>query len=95
MNTIGIRRETKTSEEQRVALPPQHVRALLEQHPHLTVYVQPSAHRVFPIQDYQQAGAIVQEDLSHCSLIIGVKEIAKEYLMPNKTYMCFPHVIKA
>lgn len=57
--------------------------------------VQPSEHRVFPIKDYESAGAIVQEDLSECSLIIGVKEIGKEFLWPDKTYMCFPHVIKA
>ena len=57
MQTIGIRRETKTSEEQRVALPPQYVKALLESHPELKVLVQPSAHRVFPMEEYLSAGA--------------------------------------
>ena len=39
-------------------------------------------------------GAELKEDLSECELIIGVKEIGVQYLINNKTYMIFPHVIK-
>jgi alpha-aminoadipic semialdehyde synthase len=92
---IGIRKETKTDEEKRVALPPCSIASLLSSHSNLVFLVQPSPHRIFPESDYLQAGAIIQQDLSQCSLIIGVKELTQQYLDKHKTYLCFPHVIKA
>ncbi|MFO0131089.1 MAG: hypothetical protein ACK52J_00380 [bacterium] len=38
---------------------------------------------------------MIQEDISEASVIIGVKEIPIQYLMPNKTYLYFSHTIKA
>ena len=42
-----------------------------------------------------QAGAIVQEDLGEASLIIGVKQVPIDLLLPNKAYAFFSHTIKA
>jgi alpha-aminoadipic semialdehyde synthase len=36
----------------------------------------------------------VQEDLSDCDVIIGIKEIPPLKLEPGKIYLFFPHVIK-
>ena len=37
----------------------------------------------------------MSEDLQPCHLIIGVKEVGLDFLIPNKTYMFFSHTIKA
>ena len=47
------------------------------------------------MQEYAQAGAHIQEDLSDASLILGVKQVPIDCLMPDKTYAFFSHVIKA
>uniref|UniRef100_A0A672RMY0 Alpha-aminoadipic semialdehyde synthase, mitochondrial-like n=1 Tax=Sinocyclocheilus grahami TaxID=75366 RepID=A0A672RMY0_SINGR len=42
-----------------------------------------------------QAGAVIQEDISEASLIIGVKRPPEEKVYPHKTYAFFSHTIKA
>ena len=68
--------------ERRVPLAPQHVKQLIDKHK-LRVLVQPSNHRVFSDQQYHDAGAIVQEDLSGASCILGVKQVAKTRRQPS------------
>lgn len=92
---VGIRREDKSVWERRVALMPQHLKQVLYEHPEICFIVQPSPYRICQDSEYQAAGAIVQEDLSQCSLILGVKEVPVECLEEGKTYMHFAHVIKA
>jgi alpha-aminoadipic semialdehyde synthase len=46
-------------------------------------------------QYYEKAGAIISEDISEASLIIGVKSPPEEKLYPRKTYAFFSHTIKA
>lgn len=47
------------------------------------------------LQFYERAGAVVQEDISEASLIIGVKRPPEEKVIPRKTYAFFSHTIKA
>jgi alpha-aminoadipic semialdehyde synthase len=42
-----------------------------------------------------EAGAEIQEDLSSCDVLFGVKEVPIENLIQNKTYFFFSHTIKA
>lgn len=91
--TIGIRRETINAWERRAPLSPNHVKLLTKKG--VNVFIQPSNRRAFPIQDYVGAGAIVQEDLSQAQLIVSVKQVPVEDLIPNKTYAFFSHTIKA
>lgn len=90
---IGIRREDKSVWERRVPITPQDARLLQEQHG-IEVVVQPSELRIFRDEEYRAAGVQVQEDLSSCDVIFGVKEIPPAQLMPGKTYVFFAHVIK-
>ncbi len=46
-------------------------------------------------QEYIQAGAEIREDLSEASLILGVKQVPIDLLIPNKSYAFFSHTIKA
>ncbi len=49
----------------------------------------------FVLQAYANAGARIQEDISEASVIIGVKQVPIDALIPNKTYCFFSHTIKA
>ena len=59
------------------------------------VIVQPSNRRAYPVQSYQQVGAVVQEDISEASVVFGVKQVPIEALEKNKTFCFFSHTIKA
>lgn len=90
---IGLRREDKNKWERRAPLAPRHVADLKKQG--FKVIVQPSTLRVFTDDDYRDAGAVVQEDLSECSVITAVKEVPIESLLPRRTWCFFSHTIKA
>lgn len=50
---------------------------------------------IFDWQEYSAVGAVIEEDLSEAELIIGVKSVPIDLLLPDKTYAFFSHVIKA
>ncbi|KAK7916526.1 hypothetical protein WMY93_012287 [Mugilogobius chulae] len=72
---------------------PRHVKELT--HAGVKVLVQPSNRRAIHEKYYAKAGAIVQEDISEASLIVGVKRMPEDLVMPKKTYAFFSHTIKA
>jgi saccharopine dehydrogenase (NAD+, L-lysine forming) len=90
---LGIRREDKYQWERRAPLTPSHVARLVREWG-LEVYVQPSDLRVFSDDAYREAGAKVQEDLSPCGVIVGIKEIPPGAFHEGKTYLFFSHTIK-
>jgi alpha-aminoadipic semialdehyde synthase len=55
---------------------------------------QPSPVRIFREEEFERAGAKVQEDLSRAGVVFGVKEIPMQHFQPRKTYVFFAHVIK-
>jgi hypothetical protein len=67
---------------------------LKNDYPNLEILVQPSPIRAFSDQEYRDAGLTLSEDLSSCDIIIGVKEVNIEDLIPNKKFMFFSHTIK-
>ena len=78
--------------ERRAPLAPSHVRKLVRKG--IKVIVQPSNRRAYPMQAYASCGAIIQEDMSDCSVIFGVKQVPIDSLMSNKTFCFFSHTIK-
>jgi len=93
MNKIAIIRESR-SDDRRTPLVPTHIKELLSTFPGLNITVQPSKHRCFSDQEYEDKGAIINEDLSNCDLILGVKEIEPDLLIHSKSYMFFSHTSK-
>ncbi|KAK3608349.1 hypothetical protein CHS0354_030804 [Potamilus streckersoni] len=91
--TMAIRRETVNVWERRAPLAPSHVGKLVRNG--VRVLVQPSNRRAYNMQEYAEKGAIIQEDISEASLVIGVKAVPIDLLMPDKTYAFFSHTIKA
>ncbi len=90
---IGIRREDKNEWERRAPLTPDHV-ALLVAKLGLRFTVQPFPRRAFADLEYRSAGARLEEDLGGCDLILGVKEIPLDKLLPGKAYLFFSHTTK-
>ena len=90
---IGIRRENKSKWERRVPFTPDHIKLLKEKYCIETI-LQPSKIRIFSDDEYKNSGAFINEDLSECPVIFGIKEMPKSFFLPNKTYVFFSHVIK-
>ena len=92
-NAVGIRREDMYQWERRVPLIPQDARELAQNHA-IEVVVQSSPKRVFSDEEYRDAGITVSNDLSSCSVIVGIKEIPTAAFEKGKTYVFFSHTIK-
>ncbi|MEM6763615.1 MAG: hypothetical protein AAF655_01770 [Bacteroidota bacterium] len=99
-HTIGIRREDLDKKgEQRVAISPE-IAAEIHRNG-AKLLIQPGIHpdtrenkRAFPDQAYEEEGATVAEDLSPSDIIVGLKEVKKTDLIPEKTYLFFSHTHK-
>eukprot|EP00795_Rhopilema_esculentum_P002141 gene2141-17728_t len=90
---LALRREDINVWERRAPIAPQHIKSLKEQG--INTLVQPSTRRAYTMQEYENAGAIITEDLSPASVIIGVKQVPIDLLIPDKSYAFFSHTIKA
>jgi alanine dehydrogenase len=91
---IGILRETKTTIDTRVPLSPKQCRLIEDEFEGTRVYVQPWNNRCFADKEYEKEGISLQHDLSGCDILLGVKEVAPQELIPGKTYFFFSHTIK-
>jgi len=91
---IGVLKEEKVPADKRVPLTPNQCRQLLDTYPDIEISVKSSAIRCFSDAMYIAEGINVVDDLSDCDVLIGVKEVPKESLIANKTYLYFSHTIK-
>jgi len=92
MKTLGIVKETKNKWERRIPLNPSAVKELIRKG--FEVTVQPSDIRIYKNEEYKAVGAKLSENLSQCDLILGVKEIPIDDIIPGKPHLFFSHVIK-
>lgn len=93
MTKIGIIKEGKIPIDRRVPLTPQQAKHLKENYD-VEVVVQSSDIRCFTDDDYRNAGLPIVDSLEDCDIILGVKEVPIEKLIPNKTHFFFSHTIK-
>lgn len=93
MYTIGIRAEDKHQWEHRTPLTPDQVQSLVRNHG-ISFYVEPSSQRAFKDSEYQNAGAILTDNIDQCDIILGVKEIPASKIIADKVYVFFSHTIK-
>jgi alanine dehydrogenase len=91
---IGLIREGKTPPDFRVVLTPHQCQSIKAQFPNIDITVQASPHRRFVNQEYVDLGIEVTENIEHCDVLIGVKEVPIDQLIPNKKYFFFSHTIK-
>ena len=91
---FAIIRERKSPPDQRVVLSPGDCQKVLSQFPEAQITVESSPIRVFSDEEYRQAGVPVSTDIQGCEVLLGVKEVPIEDLIPNKKYFFFSHTIK-
>lgn len=91
---IGVLREEKSPPDKRVPLTPLICAELLKKYPQLEIAIQPSDIRCYANDEYLGFGLNLQEDLSDCDILMGVKEVPKDKLIPGKKYFFFSHTIK-
>ncbi len=94
MIRIGLIKEGKTPADNRVALTPAQCKWIHKNIPEVSVVVQTSATRCFTDREYGSAGVPVREDLSDCDILLGIKEVPVNQLIPQKTYLFFSHTKK-
>lgn len=93
MITIGLIREGKVPADNRVALTPSQCKWILK-NGDIRIVVQHSQTRCFSDMEYKRAGAELAEDLSNCDILLGIKEVPIDQLIPGKTYLFFSHTKK-
>ena len=91
---FGIIRERKNPPDKRVVLSPSLCQTVMQNHPGAQIIVEPSPIRVFSDDEYRDAGIEVASKMEECDVLLGVKEVPIDALIPNKKYFFFSHTIK-
>jgi hypothetical protein len=94
MTKIGLIREGRIPADNRVAMTPAQCKWIQKNATGIRIIVQPSSHRCFSDREYSSAGAEVNEDLGDCDILLGIKEVPIDQLIPGKTYLFFSHTKK-
>jgi alanine dehydrogenase len=91
---FGVIREQKNPPDRRVVLSPLACQKVLSAYEEAGIIVEPSPIRTFTDQEYKAAGVEVASEMQECDVLLGVKEVPIENLIPNKKYFFFSHTIK-
>ena len=90
---IGLLSE-KRDDESRTALSPENCRTLLKHFPTWRISFEPCPKRCFADDDYVAVGAILDQELRRADLLLAIKEVPPENLMPGRRYAFFSHTRK-
>lgn len=91
---FGIIRERKIPPDRRAVLSPWACTKLLDKYTDARIIVEPSPIRAFADKEYRDIGIEVASKMNECDVLLGVKEVPIDYLIPNKKYFFFSHTIK-
>ncbi len=91
---FGIIKERKNPPDRRVVFSPSELLEVKEKFPNAEIKVEASDVRVFSDSEYTEKGFEVSEDITDCDVLIGVKEVPIDALIPNKKYFFFSHTLK-
>jgi len=91
---FAIIKERKNPPDRRVVFSPEKLAEARTQFPTAEFVVESSDIRIFPDAAYKSLGFKVTDDVSDADVMIGVKEVPIENLIPNKKYFYFSHTIK-
>ncbi len=95
MPVLGLIKEGKVPSDNRVALTPKQCKWFMGQYPDWDIIVESSDTRCYLDREYQKEGIKVVADISRADIILGIKEVPIQQLIPNKTYLYFSHTKKA
>ncbi len=91
---FAIIKERKNPPDRRVVFSPEKLKEAAAQFPEAQFVVESSDIRIFSDEAYRAAGFEVSNDVSEADVMLGVKEVPIEALIPNKKYFYFSHTIK-
>lgn len=91
---FGIIKERKNPPDRRVVFSPSKLKELQETFSEASLKVERSDIRVFADDLYEKEGFEVTNDVTDCDVMIGVKEVPIDALVPNKKYFFFSHTVK-
>lgn len=91
---FALIKERKNPPDRRVVFSPSDLKIAQQQFPQATFIVESSDIRVFTDEEYIAEGFEVTTNVSDCDVMIGVKEVPVDHLIPNKQYFFFSHTIK-
>jgi saccharopine dehydrogenase (NAD+, L-lysine-forming) len=94
MLRIGLIKERKSHPDNRVALTPLQCADICRLYTSIIIVAEPSNLRCFTDDEYREQGIAVTENLSSCDILLGIKEVPVEHLLPGKTYFFFSHTKK-
>ena len=94
MIRIGLIKERKIPADNRVAFTPAQCKWIQKNYKDVKICIEKADSRCYADNEYKKAGLEVSDDLSHCDLLFGIKEVPPEDLIPNKTYLFFSHTRK-
>jgi len=92
--TFALIKERKNPPDRRVVFSPKKCQEVIKQFPNARIIVEASDVRIFPDGAYRQAGFEVLDNVSEADVMLGVKEVPVDALIPNKKYFFFSHTIK-
>ena len=92
--TFAIIKERKNPPDRRVVLSPEKCKEVIKQFPEARIIVEASDIRIFQDEAYRAAGFEVMDNVSEADVMLGVKEVPVDALIPNKKYFFFSHTIK-
>ena len=91
---IGVVREGKVPPDHRVPLTPAQCADLKQLYPEVELVVESSDVRRIADDEYRQEGVEVVTSLEGCDVLLGVKEVPVDELIPDSTYLFFSHTYK-
>ena len=92
--TFTIIKERKNPPDRRVVLSPQACQEVIKRFPDARIIVEASDIRVYSDEAYRKSGFEVKKDVSEADVMLGVKEVPVDALIPKKKYFFFSHTIK-
>lgn len=91
---FAIIKERKDPPDRRVVFSPEALVEFKSKYKEAELIVESSEVRVFRDEDYSDLGIEVSNNVADADVMIGVKEVPIEALIPNKSYFFFSHTIK-
>lgn len=91
---FGIIRERKSPPDRRVVLSPTACRTIIDKYEKAEIVVEPSPIRTYTKEEYKAMGIPEATEMEECDVLLGVKEVPIDALIPNKKYFFFSHTIK-
>ena len=91
---FAIIKERKNPPDRRVVFSPELLAEARAQFPEASFVIESSDIRIFSDQDYASKGFEIAQDVSDADVMLGVKEVPMDALIPNKKYFFFSHTIK-